>query len=160
MLVFNPNLIEVRHVESGHVIRIIPGNEIRCIWDGLSNANSSLNTAESNVAVGEPWFHAVMGGAKSPSGDWEAVSQRLFALTPTLPFYLPSISQPAAGLETVSESLSEVRRPKFYFSPSCLLTVLPASTIRGSRSKRHDAMEGFQSLFGIDLRCKLRILRQ
>ena len=34
VLLFDSRFIEVRHVETGRLAQIIPGNDIRCIWDG------------------------------------------------------------------------------------------------------------------------------
>ncbi|KAH9959699.1 hypothetical protein BGW80DRAFT_1131259, partial [Lactifluus volemus] len=34
ILIFDSRFIEVRHVENGRLCQIIPGHDLRCIWDG------------------------------------------------------------------------------------------------------------------------------
>ena len=64
VLLFDSRFIEIRHVETGRLAQIIPGNDVRCIWDGrgtTSHAAPSPGGGEWSEGVSqEPRVHGVM----------------------------------------------------------------------------------------------------
>ncbi|GAA6059873.1 hypothetical protein JCM10212_007078 [Sporobolomyces blumeae] len=58
VLAFEPTFIEVRHVESGALMQIIPGNNIRCLFaDSPPSASSSSSYYANNSRYGSPYGH-------------------------------------------------------------------------------------------------------
>lgn len=109
VLMFDTRFIEVRHVSTGRLAQILPGNDVHCLWDGRSNATTSVNTAADSDAISqEPRVHAVMN-ATEPSGGPQAlrgsVAQHVFELIPTIPLYLPGST--AAPSEAVYHHQSQ-----------------------------------------------------
>lgn len=101
VLLFDPRFIEVRHLETGRLMQIIPGNEIRCVWDGRSIDGSAVVTSEGaeERMDQEPRVHAVLNmpeGLAQPGGrPSRGIIQHVFELFPTIPLYLPgSLSSP------------------------------------------------------------------
>ena len=104
ILLFDTRFIEIRRVETGRLSQIIPGNDVRCVWDGrsvdLSLAASPPEGSDENMSQ-EPRVHAVMnateptmphGGGRQPRG----IAQHVFELIPTIPLYLPgSLASPS-----------------------------------------------------------------
>ncbi|CAL1714491.1 unnamed protein product [Somion occarium] len=107
VLLFDTRFIEIRHVETGRLAQIIPGNDMRCIWDG--RGTTSLPPASpgpdgwNETISQEPRVHGVMNAPDSnpQSGQSRAVAarpvvQHVFELIPTIPLYLPgSLSSPS-----------------------------------------------------------------
>jgi RHO1 GDP-GTP exchange protein 1/2 len=102
VLLFDSRFIEVRHVENGRLVQIIPGNDVRCLWDGRG-----ANTLPATTPGPEGWqdgaqqearVHAVMN-APDPvmtPGRTRATAQHVFELLPTVPLYLPgSLNSPS-----------------------------------------------------------------
>ncbi|KAJ3795639.1 Dbl-like domain-containing protein [Lentinula aff. detonsa] len=108
ILLFDTRFIEVRHVQTGRLVQIIPGHDVRCLWDGrgvnipAAQTPSGLNDSDEHI-VQDARVHAVMnatdasvrngygGGMKS-----RAVAQHVFELIPTIPLYLPgSLASPS-----------------------------------------------------------------
>ncbi|KAJ3860794.1 CNH domain-containing protein [Lentinula novae-zelandiae] len=108
ILLFDTRFIEVRHVQTGRLAQIIPGHDVRCLWDGRGvnipapQTPSGPNDSDEHI-VQEARVHAVMnaadaavrngygGGMKS-----RAVAQHVFELIPTIPLYLPgSLASPS-----------------------------------------------------------------
>lgn len=53
VLAFEPTFIEVRHVDSGALMQIIPGNSIKCLFaDTPPSASSSSYFSAPNAAYG------------------------------------------------------------------------------------------------------------
>ncbi|KAL5513096.1 TUS1 [Sanghuangporus vaninii] len=103
VLLFDTRFIEIRHVETGRLAQIIPGNDIRCIWDGRGSNVPPVGTPGpdgwTDTGPQEARIHAVMqapettGNGARPS---RAVAQHVFQLVPTIPLYLPgSLSSPS-----------------------------------------------------------------
>ncbi|KAJ3776382.1 CNH domain-containing protein [Lentinula raphanica] len=98
VLLFDSRFIEIRHLETGRLVQIIPGNDIRCIWDGrgISSVNlTSPSPHDMSVPDGsdEPinqdaQVHAVMN-APDTSGRGRMIVQQVFELLPTVPLFLP-----------------------------------------------------------------------
>jgi len=105
VLLFDSRFIEVRHLETGRLVQIIPGNDIRCVWDGRSlDGGAAVNPAEGteDKMVQEPRVHAVMNmsePATQPGGrPMRGIMQHVFELFPTIPLYLPgSLASPSTA---------------------------------------------------------------
>lgn len=107
VLLFDSRFIEIRHVETGRLAQIIPGNEMRCIWDGRGTTTSTPVTPGpdgwSEGMTQEPRVHGVMSSSEptpqpmGPNrGGPRPVAQHVFELIPTIPLYLPgSLSSPS-----------------------------------------------------------------
>ena len=86
ILLFDPRFIEIRHAETGRLAQIIPGNNLRCIWDG-SGANQSQPIHEGSsdeVFFQHPRVHGVM----NPGAPIGVATERVFELVPTGPLPL------------------------------------------------------------------------
>jgi hypothetical protein len=65
ILAFEPTFVEVRHVETGHLVQIIPGNHIRCLF--ADSPPSQIHTPQGplipyrNVPGGPPGFAGSYG---------------------------------------------------------------------------------------------------
>ncbi|KAK2462748.1 hypothetical protein APHAL10511_005266 [Amanita phalloides] len=94
ILLFDSRFIEIRHIETGRLAQIIPGNDVRCIWDGRgvgSNvAATPVDGRNSDNAAQEAQVHAVMTSTEQVTmGNRKAIAQSVFELIPTVPLYLP-----------------------------------------------------------------------
>lgn len=120
VLIFDSRFIEIRHIETGRLAQIIPGNDVRCIWDGRGVGTNFTATParEGENAAQEAQIHAVMNsgepqpqGSASGSRPLRVVAQNVVELLPTIPLYLPgSLSSP--GGKSVFGGPSQS-----YFSP-------------------------------------------
>jgi len=84
IILFDSRFIEIRHIETGHLVQIIPGNDMRCIWDGRGT-NDSLAVSEGSwdeIVSQEPRVHGVMNTEAAQPGR---EGQHVFALIPTVP---------------------------------------------------------------------------
>ncbi|KAF8546110.1 hypothetical protein OG21DRAFT_1427914, partial [Imleria badia] len=63
ILPFDPRFIEVRHVDTGRLAQIIPGVDVRCVWDGRGVDSSPAviiaKGSDDNMSQ-EPKIRAVM----------------------------------------------------------------------------------------------------
>lgn len=91
ILLFDSRFIEVRNVETGRLAQIIPGKEIRCIWDGRGLSSSHSNQVVSDSEQQEAKVHAVMTNMITLDGQarTKAIAQQVFELVPTVPLYNP-----------------------------------------------------------------------
>ncbi|KAF9026277.1 Dbl homology domain-containing protein [Hymenopellis radicata] len=97
ILLFDSRFIEVRRLETGRLVQIIPGNDVRCIWDGRGvNLNNPVTSPPTNGAaddedmVQDAQVHAVMNSTEGgPRTMARAVAQHVFELLPTVPLYNP-----------------------------------------------------------------------
>ena len=103
ILLFDNRFIEIRHIETGHLVQIIPGTDTRCVWDGRTSidAVTSVNSSdgENSTMVQEPRVHAVMNMPEpsSVSRRPRYFIQHVFELFPTIPLYLPgSLASPTS----------------------------------------------------------------
>ena len=107
MLIFDSRFIEIRHVETGRLAQIIPGNDIRCVWDGRGLNAYPLPTPSADGfdhPSQEARIHAVMNGPEpAATGSnvvraTRAVAQHVVELVPTIPLYLPgSLASPSTS---------------------------------------------------------------
>ncbi|KAG1747883.1 CNH domain-containing protein [Suillus paluster] len=90
ILLFDSRFIEVRHISTGLLAQIIPGNEIRCIWDGRGTCAPPSTGSEGfhqpmNL---DPRIHCVMAAPEPVQlgliGRPRTVAQHVFELTPTM----------------------------------------------------------------------------
>jgi RHO1 GDP-GTP exchange protein 1/2 len=105
VLLFDSRFIEIRHVETGRLVQIISGNDMRCIWDGrgTSTTNPTIPTTDGGWEEGvsqEPRVHGVMNiESVGPSRPKGTLTQHVFELIPTVPLYLPgSLSSPSHAM--------------------------------------------------------------
>ncbi|KAJ7065216.1 CNH domain-containing protein [Mycena amicta] len=128
ILLFDSRFIEVRDVETGRLAQIIPGNDMRCLWDGRGQAsnNSEQNLADHrNGVLQDARVHGVMNAPEPPLQPGRppprAVAQFVYELIPTIPLYLPgSLASPSTTTYFASSSPphSPTLRPAPYRSPS------------------------------------------
>ncbi|KAH8833385.1 CNH domain-containing protein [Flagelloscypha sp. PMI_526] len=98
ILLFDSRFIEIRSLETGRLVQIIPGTEVRCIWDGRGVGNnvaqtprlgpnggelSELQDAKVHAVMNAPEMHAPGSGGRGASS--RVVTQLVFELIPTLP---------------------------------------------------------------------------
>jgi RHO1 GDP-GTP exchange protein 1/2 len=101
VLLFDTRFIEIRHVETGRLVQIIPGNDVRCIWDGRGAKTAPMPTPGVAGWTGENGYdqearvHAVMTAPEVPGQPRSraAQAQHVFELIPTIPLYLPGSLQ-------------------------------------------------------------------
>jgi len=101
IMLFDTRFIEVRHVETGRLCQIMPGNDVRCIWDGrYLDGGAAVVPADPNEEnmIQEPRVHAVMNATDmtpQPGRPPRGIIQHVFELYPTVPLYLPgSLASP------------------------------------------------------------------
>jgi hypothetical protein len=119
VLIFDTRFIEVRHIETGRLAQIIPGNDVRCLWDGRGVGTSVTATPgkeNGHDMSQEAQVHAVMNAEAPPThgapvrGASRVVAQNVIELIPTIPLYLPgSLASPTKGSYAGQQS---------YFSPT------------------------------------------
>ncbi|KAN0135316.1 CNH domain containing protein [Lactarius tabidus] len=95
VLIFDSRFIEVRHIETGRLCQIIPGNDLRCIWDGRGGSAppiaSAPNGAREEAPSKEARVHGVMRagdsvqGRAGPLGVGRGIVEHIFELRPVLP---------------------------------------------------------------------------
>jgi hypothetical protein len=89
ILLFDSRFIEIRHVETGRLVQIIFGNDMRCIWDGRGSGRSQAipEGPWEEVVLQESRVHAAVNAELS---GWRAVTnQHVFELVPTVSSQLP-----------------------------------------------------------------------
>ncbi|KAI0322785.1 Dbl-like domain-containing protein [Amylostereum chailletii] len=97
ILIFDTRFIEVRTVETGRLCQIIPGQDVRAIWDGrgTSQPPPSFPRAEEtwqDVFSLETRIHGVMRAPDPPPSNGPrrpVIAQHVFELVPTIPLYVP-----------------------------------------------------------------------
>ena len=108
---FDSRFIEVRHVETGRLAQIIPGNEIRCTWDGRGvTAQPTASAIDGSEEAQEAQVHFVMNSTDSVTGPGgmrsRNIVQHVCELIPTVPLPIPgkrpysdaTISYPPGGV--------------------------------------------------------------
>lgn len=95
ILLFDARFIEIRHVQTGRLAQIIPGTDIRCVWDGRGVNNSqappSALANRDDQQQQEAQVHFVMNTIESaPSGGsmrTKNIVQHVCELVPTVALY-------------------------------------------------------------------------
>ena len=159
VLLFDSRFIEIRDIATGRLCQIIPGNDIRCIWDGrgISSLKPSSPPARNltlPVAEGsdEPLnqdaqVHAVMNAPDAVGGPRSrAIVQQVFELLPTVPLFLPDGAEvnatmnhsntPGSGVGSVVGSYSVSRSRLSVGQPSNVSPPPHSPQLRNSPSWR------------------------
>ena len=89
ILLFDTRFIEIRYIDTGRLAQIIPGNDIRCIWDGRGvSSNPTPQRPVDPREQQEARVHGVMTNTEG-MGRSKSVAQIVFELVPTIPIYPP-----------------------------------------------------------------------
>jgi len=126
VLLFDSRFIEIRHISTGRLAQIIPGNDIHCLWDGRGLTTNIVNTSPENWQDGmsqDARVHAAMnapepiitGAGPRPT---RAVAQHVFELVPTIPLYLPGSLASPVNSTTFPQSSSTRQSPNHSISAS------------------------------------------
>ena len=67
-------------METGHLVQVIHGDDIRCVWD-----DRRMNQSQPPQDSGGSRVHGVMNVEAPPSGRGRVITQRVFELVPTVP---------------------------------------------------------------------------
>jgi len=67
VLAFEPTFVEVRHVDSGALVQIIPGNSLRCLFADSPPSASSTALAGSYFPPPSPYYAQSLQSLSSPS---------------------------------------------------------------------------------------------
>jgi hypothetical protein len=122
------------------LVQIIPGNDIRCLWDGRGVGSTIVSTPgpDGEPTVQDAQVHAVMNGVdpmQPGARPSRAVAQHVFELIPTIPLFLP---EPVPGLPaSQSQYFSRPGPPPSqsqYLSRNSSYSPPPQSPTRGSGS--------------------------
>jgi len=84
ILLFDSRFIEIRHVETGRLAQIIPGNDVRCIWDGrgMNHSQAALEGSSDEIVSQQPRIHGMMNTEIVLPGRG-VTAQHVFELIPT-----------------------------------------------------------------------------
>ncbi|KAF9001525.1 CNH domain-containing protein [Cyathus striatus] len=103
ILLFDSRFIEIRHLDTGRLEQIIPGKDVRCVWDerraDMGPAATPGEEFDGTLSQ-EPMVHAVMSVTEGMMGEngrpvpMRGVLQHVFELVPAIPLYLPGSSPP------------------------------------------------------------------
>ena len=96
VLLFDSHFIEIRHVQTGRLVQIIPGNDVRCIWDGRGVTGTPATTSDTPQGDGlettSSWKGPKIYGAMNAEGppapgsrETHPTAQHLFMLVPIIP---------------------------------------------------------------------------
>ena len=87
ILLFGNRFVEIRHVETNRLVQIIPGNDVRCTWDGRGDSQSQAipEVPQDEAVSQEQRVHAVMNLESPQPGRKGATTQHVFELIPTVP---------------------------------------------------------------------------
>ena len=95
ILLFDNRFIEVRHVATGRLVQVIPGNDVQCIWDGRgANYSQAVCEGSDDAISREPRTHGVMNMEAPQPGMRGMTIQHVFELIPTVP---PPSARPSAS---------------------------------------------------------------
>ncbi|KAI0741870.1 Dbl domain-containing protein [Daedaleopsis nitida] len=123
VLLFDSRFIEIRHVETGRLAQIIPGHDVRCIWDGRGVTGVPPTTPVQEgygqeMISQEPRVHGVMNATDAPALTSQSrgprpIAQHVFELIPTIPLYLPgSLASPSQSTTYFSQNNSPPHSPR------------------------------------------------
>jgi len=114
ILLFDSRFIEIRHVETGRLVQIISGNDMRCIWDGRGTNHSQAISEGSwdEVVSQEPRVHGVMNTEAVQPGRRGVTTQHVFELIPTVPLFLPGSLASPSRASYFNQSNSPPHSPK------------------------------------------------
>lgn len=87
ILLFGKRFIEIRHVETGRLVQVIPGFDMRCTWDGRGTSHSRAvfqDPMPDGALSRESRVHGVLT-EETPQHCKVAAAERVFELVPTVP---------------------------------------------------------------------------
>ncbi|KAI6112968.1 CNH domain-containing protein [Pisolithus sp. B1] len=122
ILLFDSRFIEVRQVSTGLLAQIIPGNEIRCIWDGRGTSSGTASASGEGPKQPmnlEPRIHVVTSvsepphGQPSQGGRMRTIAQHVFELMPTVLLYPPGPLTSPSNSAYFPQSGSPPHSPSF-----------------------------------------------
>ena len=115
ILLFDTRFIEIRHIETGHLVQIEHGNNIRCVWDGRIDGGTAVDFPEGQDMnmVQEPRIHAVRNIPEPSTSSRRSgrFIQHVFELFPTIPLYLPGSLASPSCTNYLSRPFSPPRSP-------------------------------------------------
>ncbi|KAN0135922.1 CNH domain containing protein [Lactarius tabidus] len=117
VLIFDWRFIEVRHIETGRLCQIIPGIDMRCIWDGCGASAPPItpgpNGTWEEAPSQEARVHGVMRaddlarGRAGSLGARRGIVEHVFELIPAVPlFLLENSSLPTQHSSPVQSALN------------------------------------------------------
>jgi len=120
LLIFDTRFIEIRQIDKGKLMQIIPGTDVHCVWDGPGSLStpSPLTPGPggwNERTSPEPRVHATMKAEQNPpNAQRGAQAQHLFELQPTQLLYPPpSLQQPGGYFPPTSRRTSSpIRSPR------------------------------------------------
>ncbi|KAF9517876.1 hypothetical protein BS47DRAFT_1429505 [Hydnum rufescens UP504] len=94
ILIFDTRFIEVRHIDKGNLVQILPGMDLHCTWDGRGyfaapTPMSPIPGGWDDHSPGEATVHAVMKAEEIPNASTHASPRHVFELAPTQLLYAP-----------------------------------------------------------------------
>ncbi|KAL0576451.1 Rho guanine nucleotide exchange factor [Marasmius crinis-equi] len=121
ILLFDSCFIEIRHIQTGRLVQIISGNDVRCLWDGrgvnvAATTNSVPGQNDDEQMAQDPCVHGVMNvhdthmGYSNGRNNSRPVAQHVFELIP-IPLYLPAQAESAATKQRTGPGVVGVGSP-------------------------------------------------
>ncbi|KAG6818483.1 hypothetical protein H0H93_004654, partial [Arthromyces matolae] len=111
LMIFNDQFIEVRDLETGRLVQIGAGNNVRCIWDSRALHGTNSTKEDDDQIIQKAQVHAVMNKLASSAGS-KVIGQCVVELIPTLLLSesVPLVMQDKADSEAslVSEEGNDV----------------------------------------------------
>ena len=141
ILLFDSRFIEIRHIATGRLAQIIPGNEIRCTWDGRGvsvTANTPPIDSQHDV-VQEAQVHFVMNSTDSVTGPGgmrtRNIVQHVCELIPTValfPTTESSTAQPPSQANIQQANASQVQYDAYNTPPTHMSNYSYGSSINSA----------------------------
>lgn len=133
ILLFDSRFIEVRHLETGRLCQIIPGSDVRCIWDGRGSSSNvavtpgglgpglGMGVEGEEMMIQDAQVHVVMNASDAaslgPRALSRAMAQHVFELLPTVPLYVPgALSTPPGQASMDSYPYNGYQQNQSYIS--------------------------------------------
>ena len=120
ILLFDSRFIEIRHVETGRLVQIIPGSDVRCIWDGRGVSTSAAASLQDLDDSQEAQVHVVMNATDSTNGPGvlknKSIMQHVCQLVPTIPLFPSDTNSTTTGQD--GANMNYMLSPQGNTSPS------------------------------------------
>ncbi|KAG8904138.1 RHO1 GDP-GTP exchange protein 2, partial [Tulasnella sp. 403] len=101
VLAVEPTFIEVRHVDNGQLVQVIPGNNLRCLFadtpPSLTNSAANYTYGQNSYVRGNPYAHAQYNGrawSAPPVASWQYPGYASQAAGPGYPYVVPQAAYP------------------------------------------------------------------
>ena len=89
VLLFSAGFVEVRHAVTGRLEQIVPGDSMRCLWEGNGSPGVDVGDGEPSQYLG------LIGITNTPAGLDELAVQCIFTLVPSKRSPSPSQIEPS-----------------------------------------------------------------